>query len=73
MRVLVLGAGVIGVATGHYLAEDGHEVTVVDRQPGPGLETSFGNAGNVCPSYATPWAADPGAIRLKRRRAGERG
>jgi D-amino-acid dehydrogenase len=57
MRVLVLGAGVIGVATAHYLAEDGHEVTVVDRQPGPGLETSFGNAGNVCPSYATPWAA----------------
>jgi D-amino-acid dehydrogenase len=57
MKVLVLGAGVIGVATAHYLAEDGHEVTVVDRQPGPGLETSFGNAGNVCPSYATPWAA----------------
>ena len=57
MRVLVLGAGVIGVATAHYLAADGHEVTVVDRQPGPGLEASFGNAGNVCPSYATPWAA----------------
>jgi D-amino-acid dehydrogenase len=57
MKVLVLGAGVIGVATAHYLAEDGHEVTVVDRQTGPGLETSFGNAGNVCPSYATPWAA----------------
>jgi D-amino-acid dehydrogenase len=48
---------VIGVATAHYLAEDGHEVTVVDRQSGPALETSFGNAGNVCPSYATPWAA----------------
>ena len=57
MKVLVLGAGVIGVATAHYLAEDGHEVTVVDRQPGPALETSFANAGNVCPSYATPWAA----------------
>ncbi len=57
MKVLVLGAGVIGVATAHYLAEDGHEVTVVERQPAPGLETSFGNAGNVCPSYATPWAA----------------
>ena len=57
MKVLVLGAGVVGVATAHYLAEDGHEVTVVDRQLGPGLETSFGNAGNVCPSYATPWAA----------------
>ena len=57
MTVIVLGAGVIGVATAHYLAEDGHEVTVVDRQSGPALETSFGNAGNVCPSYATPWAA----------------
>jgi D-amino-acid dehydrogenase len=57
VKVLVLGAGVIGVATAHYLAEDGHEVTVVDRQPGAGLETSFANAGNVCPSYATPWAA----------------
>jgi D-amino-acid dehydrogenase len=57
MRVLVLGAGVIGVTTAYYLAADGHEVTVVDRQPGPGLETSFANAGNVCPSYATPWAA----------------
>jgi len=57
LKVLVLGAGVIGVATAHYLAEDGHEVTVLDRQPATGLETSFGNAGNVCPSYATPWAA----------------
>lgn len=57
MKVLVLGAGVIGVATAYYLAEDGHEVTVVDRQGAPALETSFGNAGNVCPSYATPWAA----------------
>ena len=57
MKVLVLGAGVIGVATAHYLAEDGHEVTVVERQPAPALETSFGNAGNVCPSYAAPWAA----------------
>jgi D-amino-acid dehydrogenase len=57
MKVLVLGAGVIGVATAHYLAEDGHEVTVVDRQPAPALETSFANAGNVCPSYAAPWAA----------------
>jgi len=57
MKVLVLGAGVIGVATAHYLAEDGHEVTVVERQPAPALETSFANAGNVCPSYAAPSAA----------------
>jgi D-amino-acid dehydrogenase len=57
MRVLVLGAGVIGVTTAYYLAQEGHEVTVVDRQPGAGLEASFANAGNVCPGYATPWAA----------------
>jgi D-amino-acid dehydrogenase len=57
MKVLVLGAGIIGVTTAHYLAAEHHEVTVVDRRIGPALETSFGNAGNVCPSYATPWAA----------------
>ena len=45
MKVTVLGAGVIGMSTAWYLAQDGHEVTVVDRQSGPGLETSFGNAG----------------------------
>jgi D-amino-acid dehydrogenase len=57
VSVLVFGAGVIGVTTAHYLAEAGHEVTVIDRQPEPACETSFANAGNVCPSYATPWAA----------------
>ncbi|HYC05947.1 MAG TPA: D-amino acid dehydrogenase [Azospirillaceae bacterium] len=56
MRVLVLGAGVIGVATAWYLAEAGCEVTVVDRQPGPGRETSFANAGEVSPGYSSPWA-----------------
>jgi D-amino-acid dehydrogenase len=57
MKVVVLGAGVIGVATAHYLAAAGHEVTVIDRQPGPGLETSFANAGEISPGYAAPWAA----------------
>lgn len=57
MRVLILGAGVIGVTSAWYLAKAGHEVTVVDRQPGPGLETSFANAGQVSPGYAAPWAA----------------
>jgi len=55
--VLVLGAGVIGVATAYYLARAGHRVTVIDRAAGPGLETSFGNAGQVSPGYSTPWAA----------------
>jgi D-amino-acid dehydrogenase len=57
MKVLVLGAGVIGTACAYYLCKAGHEVTVVDRQPGPALETSFGNAGGVCPGFAGPWAA----------------
>jgi D-amino-acid dehydrogenase len=56
MRVLVLGSGVIGVASAYYLAKVGHDVTVVDRQPGPGLETSFANAGEISPGYASPWA-----------------
>ena len=56
MKVLVLGSGVIGVTTAYYLAEAGHEVTVVDRQRGPALETSFANAGEVSPGYSSPWA-----------------
>ncbi|ACL56101.1 D-amino acid dehydrogenase [Methylobacterium nodulans] len=63
MRVLVLGGGVVGVASAYYLARAGHEVTVLDRQPGAGLETSFANAGQVSPGYSAPWAA-PG-IPLK--------
>lgn len=56
MKVLVLGGGVIGVTTAYYLAEAGHEVTVLDRQQGPGMETSFANAGEVSPGYSSPWA-----------------
>jgi D-amino-acid dehydrogenase len=56
MHVMVLGGGVIGVASAYFLSEQGHQVTVVDRQPGPGLETSFANAGEVSPGYASPWA-----------------
>ncbi|MDP3669535.1 MAG: D-amino acid dehydrogenase [Telluria sp.] len=63
MRVLILGSGVIGVTSAYYLAKAGHEVTVIDRQPGPALETSFANAGQISPGYASPWAA-PG-IPLK--------
>jgi D-amino-acid dehydrogenase len=56
MRVLVLGSGVIGTSVAYYLTRSGHEVTVVDRQPGPALETSFANAGEVSPGYSSPWA-----------------
>lgn len=63
MKIAVLGAGVIGTTTAYYLAKAGHKVTVYDRQPGPALETSFANAGEISPGYSTPWAA-PG-IPLK--------
>lgn len=57
MRVLILGSGVVGVTTAYYLAKAGHEVTVVDRLSGPAEETSFANAGQISPGYASPWAA----------------
>jgi D-amino-acid dehydrogenase len=63
MKIVVLGSGVIGVTSAWYLAKAGHEVTVIDRQPAPALETSFANAGEVSPGYSAPWAA-PG-IPLK--------
>lgn len=63
MRALVLGSGVIGTCSAWYLARAGFEVTVIDRQPAPAQETSFANAGQISPGYASPWAA-PG-IPLK--------
>ena len=63
MKVLVLGGGVIGVSTAYYLARAGADVTVLERESGVALETSFANAGQVSPGYSTPWAA-PG-IPLK--------
>jgi D-amino-acid dehydrogenase len=63
MRVCVLGAGVVGLTSAYYLAKKGFEVTVIDRQEGVALETSFANAGQISPGYSAPWAA-PG-IPLK--------
>jgi len=60
MKVLVLGAGVIGTSTAWYLVEAGHEVTVVDRREGAGLETSLANGGQISACHAEPWA-NPGA------------
>ncbi|MFL9903484.1 D-amino acid dehydrogenase [Paraburkholderia fungorum] len=57
MRIVVLGSGVVGVTSAYYLARAGHEVTVIDREAGPALETSFANAGQISPGYASPWAA----------------
>jgi D-amino-acid dehydrogenase len=57
MRVVVLGAGVIGVTSAYHLAKAGHEVVVLDRRPGPAEETSRANAGLIAPGHATAWAS----------------
>lgn len=57
MKVVVLGSGVIGTTTAYQLALQGHEVTVIDRQPAAAMETSFANAGEISPGYSAPWAA----------------
>ena len=57
MRVVVLGAGIIGVTTAYYLARQGVEVEVLDRQREAGLETSFANAGELSYGMTSPWAA----------------
>ncbi|KWV93775.1 D-amino acid dehydrogenase [Erythrobacter sp. AP23] len=62
MRVVVLGAGVVGVTSAYYLKKAGFDVTVLDRQSGPALETSYANAGEISPGYASPWAT-PGLPR----------
>ena len=60
MRVIVLGAGLLGVTSAYYLQQLGHEVTVLDRQASPAAETSFANGGQISVSHAEPWA-NPGA------------
>jgi len=57
MKVIVLGAGVVGVSCAWYLWRDGHEVTVVERNQGVGLETSFANGGQLSYSYVAPLAS----------------
>jgi D-amino-acid dehydrogenase len=57
MKILVLGGGVIGVTTAYYLARDGHEVTVVERQSDAASETSYANAGLLAPGHAYAWAS----------------
>ncbi len=64
MKVLVLGAGVIGTTTAWYLAGRGHEVTVVERREGAGLETSFANGGQVSACHAEPWAGPGAPLKL---------
>ena len=64
MKVIVLGAGVTGITSAWFLAQAGHEVTVVDRQPGAGLETSFANGGQISVSHAEPWANPSAPLKV---------
>jgi len=57
MKVLIMGGGIIGVTTAYYLALGGDNVTVIDRQRGVALETSFANAGLVSPGHSYSWAS----------------
>ena len=63
MHVVVMGAGVVGVTTAWQLLQDGHEVTVIDRQPEAACETSFANAGHVAVGHALAWA-NPRALQM---------
>ena len=56
MNVIVLGAGLLGVTSAYFLRQQGHDVTVVDRQATPAAETSFANGGQISVSHAEPWA-----------------
>src|SRR6267378_8171064 len=60
MRVVVLGAGLLGVTSAYFLRQQGHDVIVIDRQATPAAETSFANGGQISVSHAEPWA-NPGA------------
>ncbi|HCL85832.1 MAG TPA: amino acid dehydrogenase [Comamonadaceae bacterium] len=64
MRVIVLGAGVVGTASAYFLQQLGHEVTVIDRQAVPGAETSFANGGQISVSHAEPWANPSAPLKV---------
>jgi D-amino-acid dehydrogenase len=57
VNIIILGSGVVGTTSAYFLAKAGHQVTVIERQSGAGLETSFANAGEISPGMAAPWAA----------------
>jgi D-amino-acid dehydrogenase len=66
MKVIVLGAGAVGTASAWYLRQAGHDVTVVERQPGPALETSFANGCQISVSHAEPWANPSSLLKVLR-------
>ena len=63
-RITVIGAGVIGITSAWYLAREGFEVTVIDRQPQPAAETSFANGGQISVSHSEPWANPDAPLKV---------
>ena len=61
MKIIVIGSGLLGVTSAYFLAKDGHEVTVFDRNDEVARSTSYANAGMLTPSMADPWNA-PGVL-----------
>jgi D-amino-acid dehydrogenase len=66
MKVVVLGAGLLGVSAAYFLRQQGHEVVVVDRQASPAAETSFANGGQISVSHAEPWANPSAPLKVLR-------
>src|SRR5260221_11781530 len=64
MKVLVLGAGVVGVTSAWYLSKAGHDVTLVERHATAGMETSFANGGQISVSHAEPWANPAAPLKI---------
>ena len=64
MKVIVLGAGLLGVSSAYFLREQGHDVTVIDRQASPAAETSFANGGQISVSHAEPWANPSAPLKV---------
>ena len=64
MNVMVLGAGLLGVTSAYFLRQQGHDVTVVDRQATPAAETSFANGGQISVSHAEPWANPSAPVKV---------
>lgn len=64
MHIVVMGAGVVGITTAWFLRQQGHQVTVVDRQAQAGLETSYANGGQISVCHAEPWANPSAPLKI---------
>lgn len=72
MKIIVLGAGIVGVSTAYFLARDGHEVVVVDREGEVGQDASAANAGLIAPGHSYAWASPAAPKMLLKSLAGQK-